>query len=479
MQPNSAIRPQDKEGVEPSTEAEQALLGALILNGQAFDRVAGLVTAADFQSEDHAAIFRAVGEIRGEGATVDLVTLAEQLRRTSPEALANAGGAGYLAGLVQNTPSALHVHRYAELVHEKALCRRVHGVALDLAQAARGYGARSPVTLIAEARARLAKLADALPAGHQLRAISSHDLLNLALPELEPLLSPWLFQKNLCMVHARRGVGKTHFALGVAFAVATAGRLADWTAPKRRGVLYVDGEMPVQLMQARLRELTSGAGEVPEFLRVVTPDAQDKPMPDLATAAGQAEIDALVREDTALIVVDNLSCLVRSGGAENESESWTAVADWALKHRRGGRAIMFIHHSGKSGAQRGTSKREDLLDTVIGLRRPGDYQEADGAVFEAHFEKARSLTGGDISPIEFRLQQLDGGGHAWSHASAATKMQDRIRALWDSGTLTLTDVVKEVGCNKSHAHRTLEAAMDRGELVRPYPAKSRGSKVLL
>lgn len=54
---------------------------------------------------------------------------------------------------------------------------------------------------------------------------------------------------------------------------------------------------------------------------------------------------------------------------------------------------MFIHHAGKSGAQRGTSKREDVLDTVVALKRPGDYVTSQGARFEVHFEKARGIFG--------------------------------------------------------------------------------------
>ena len=60
-------------------------------------------------------------------------------------------------------------------------------------------------------------------------------------------------------------------------------------------------------------------------------------------------------------------------GRENEAEGWLPVQDWALGHRRAGRSVLFIHHAGKGGLQRGTSRREDVLDTVIGLRRPTDY----------------------------------------------------------------------------------------------------------
>ncbi len=69
-----------------------------------------------------------------------------------------------------------------------------------------------------------------------------------------------------------------------------------------------------------------------------------------------------------LVIVDNLSSLVRSG-KENEAESWIPIQEWALSLKRKGVSVLFIHHSSRSGTQRGTSRREDLLDTLISLRR--------------------------------------------------------------------------------------------------------------
>lgn len=462
-----------RDGWAYSAEAEQSLLGALLLDNSQLRAIAGAFEPADFYTEDHRAIYQALVAMIQAGETADLVTVTARLQRDASEALAAAGGPVYLANLVANTPSGEGAARYASIVRERALARRLHALGRDLCDSVRGPGGRSTADLIGTVRARVAAISEAAALSGQIRATSAEELMHLDMPALEPLLSPWLFQKNLAMVHAKRGVGKTHFALACAFAIASGTAFLGWRPSKRHGVLYVDGEMPAQLMQRRLRELASSHGEVPELLRIITPDMQNRPMPDLGSAAGQAEIDAAVTPETALIVVDNLSCLVRSGGAENEAEAWTIVAEWALRHRRAGRAVLFVHHSGKQGGQRGTSKREDLLDVVIGLRRPGEYQEADGAVFEVHFEKARSLTGEDIAPIEAKLVQLPAGGYSWAYSSAATRTQDRIRSLWEGGTLTLIDVMREAGCSKSHAHQTLAKAMANGELQRAYPAQRR------
>jgi hypothetical protein len=88
---------------------------------------------------------------------------------------------------------------------------------------------------------------------------------------------------------------------------------------------------------------------------------------------------------------------------ENEADGWTPIQAWALRQRAKGRSVLFIHHSGKTEAQRGTSRREDVLDTMIALKRPADYHPEQGAVFEVHFEKARGLYGDDVKPIEATL----------------------------------------------------------------------------
>jgi hypothetical protein len=75
----------------------------------------------------------------------------------------------------------------------------------------------------------------------------------------------------------------------------------------------------------------------------------------LGAAGGQAWIDAQVGE-AEVVFVDNISTLVRSG-KENEAEGWLPVQSWVLRHRRAGRAVVLLHHAGKGGAQRGTSRR--------------------------------------------------------------------------------------------------------------------------
>ena len=254
------------------------------------------------------------------------------------------------------------------------------------------------------------------------------NLLSRKFPPRETMLSPWLKKQSLDMLHAWRGFGKTFVALEIGYAVATGGQLLGWSAPKPRGVLYVDGEMPGVTLQERLsRIVLSESGEPdPELFRIITPDLQNTCVPDLATEEGQRLIEEQILPSTDLIILDNLSCLVRRAGRENDAESWLSVQEWALRLRARGKSILFIHHSGKNGAQRGTSKREDVLDTVISLRRPNGYEGQEGCSIQVHFEKARGLTGPDVEPIEAKLITNSDGTRKWEHGTAESAIPDQI-----------------------------------------------------
>ena len=99
--------------------------------------------------------------------------------------------------------------------------------------------------------------------------------------------------------------------------------------------------------------------------------------------------------------------LFRSG-SENESESWQEAQEWALDLRRRGKSVLFVHHAGKSGHQRGTSKKEDILDAVIILKHPDDYQPEQGARFEVKFDKARHFSGEDACSFQAHLIEENG-----------------------------------------------------------------------
>jgi hypothetical protein len=303
--------------------------------------------------------------------------------------------------------------------------------------------------------------------------VDAAGLLSASFPPREKLLDPWLTTQSLNMIYALRGLGKTHMALGISYACASAGEFLGWRAPAPVRVLYLDGEMPGVDLQARLSRIVASSQKEarPGFLRFLTPDMQpDGMMPNLYRPEGQQAVEGVIGE-ARVIIVDNLSCLVR-GGKENEGESWQPVAEWALRMRAGGRSVVFIHHAGKGGQQRGTSKREDLLDTVIALRRPADYTPDQGARFEVHFEKARALYGQDVSPFEAALETLPDGTQVWATRAATDTQAEQIIEMIEMG-LSQGEVAKELGIGRSTVIRRLKKAQDEGRYI-PKPKKKPG-----
>lgn len=181
--------------------------------------------------------------------------------------------------------------------------------------------------------------------------VDAAGLMAFHFPPRERLLTPWLLSQSLSMIYAPRGIGKTHVALGVSYALASGGEFLGWKAPHPVRVAYLDGEMPGADLRSRVQAIADSARKQaqPGFLQFMTPDLQPNGiMPNLYDRVGQAMIVEAIGE-AQVIIVDNISALVR-GGKENEGESWQPVAEWALRMRASGRSVVFIHHAGKGGS---------------------------------------------------------------------------------------------------------------------------------
>lgn len=152
-----------------------------------------------------------------------------------------------------------------------------------------------------------------------------------------------------------------------------------------------------------------------------------------------------------MIIVDNISTLAGSG-KESEAESWVPLQQWALELRRQGKSVIFVHHAGTNGSQRGTSKREDVLDTVITLKYPLSYKPSMGASFELHFEKARSMRGEDVAPI--RCQLTDSG---WHYGPIEATSYEKVVNLHNEG-LRQIEIAKELRMSKSQVSKLVNKA---------------------
>src|SRR5437867_13246772 len=134
-----------------SLEAEEAVLGGILLDNTALDRITELVHVDDFYREVHRKVFRAMLDLSARNEPSDLITLAEVLKARGE--LADVGGSAYLAELAERVPTAAHVAQYAKIVRDKSILRGLTGAATELAM--HGYEGAGDVAELLDRAAQL------------------------------------------------------------------------------------------------------------------------------------------------------------------------------------------------------------------------------------------------------------------------------------------------------------------------------------
>ncbi|MCC7484913.1 MAG: replicative DNA helicase [Burkholderiales bacterium] len=221
-----------------SIEAEQSVLGGLMLENTAWDRVADVVSAADFYRADHRLIFQHISDLVEGGKPADVLTLAESLERSGK--LADAGGQAYLGALAANTPGAANIRRYAEIVRERAIMRRLASVGTEIADAAFSPMGRTASQMLDEAEGRIFEIAEAGARGRT-GFVPIEELAARVVTRMDELYhsdnpseitgiptgytdldgrTSGLQPSDLIIVAGRPSMGKTAFALNIAEYVA-------------------------------------------------------------------------------------------------------------------------------------------------------------------------------------------------------------------------------------------------------------------
>ncbi|MBL8535189.1 MAG: replicative DNA helicase [Betaproteobacteria bacterium] len=148
-----------------SVEAEQAVLGGLLLENSAWDRIGDLITEDDFYRADHRLVWRHISRLIEASRPADVLTAAESLERS--DELEKAGGLAYVAMLAENTPSAANIRRYAEIVRERSIMRKLVEVGSSIADSAYQPAGRDAAKLLDEAEAKVFEIAEAGSRGKQ------------------------------------------------------------------------------------------------------------------------------------------------------------------------------------------------------------------------------------------------------------------------------------------------------------------------
>jgi hypothetical protein len=238
------------------------------------------------------------------------------------------------------------------------------------------------------------------------KPVTMSELREMEAPPIEYMLKPWLHVGALAMLHARTGHGKTHVAMAAGYAMASGSGVMGWeVGGAARRVLYVDGELPTDLVKERVAALGADCDNFLVLSKFILAD-QNTPMRSLGDEEGRKWLDGIIEKWRAdCIILDSLSTLFGTSMIENEAECWGPVQDWMMAHRSRRRSILLLHHEGKgTGTQRGHTKREDTMDSILRLKENVDKSTETVSAFELSFPKHRRFHGADAKP---RLLRLD------------------------------------------------------------------------
>lgn len=221
-----------------SVEAEQSVLGGILLDTTAWDKITDLVSEQDFYRYEHRLIYRHIAKLTEQAKPVDVITVAESLESNSE--LEKAGGLTYLGSLAQNVPSAANIRRYAEIVRERAIMRKLAEVGTEIATSAYNPGGRNAGQLLDEAESRVFEIAEAGERGNK-GFVAIPPLLTQVVARIETLygrdnasdvtgiatgftdldsMTSGLQPGDLVIVAGRPSMGKTAFSINIAEHVA-------------------------------------------------------------------------------------------------------------------------------------------------------------------------------------------------------------------------------------------------------------------
>lgn len=260
--------------------------------------------------------------------------------------------------------------------------------------------------------------------------LSADDIMELQLPERTYYLRPWLRDSSIILIDAPRGLGKSFFVLSTLLAAASGTDFGPWQSHLSVPCLYLDGEMHETDNQERLRMLQAHKG-IPFYIyNDCYANSLCLPKSNIANLKWREDFkNLLIEKGIKVVAFDNIASL-SPGLDENSKQEWDPINQWLLQLRFAGISSILVHHTGKSGKQRGTSGREDNVDVSIDLVRPADYSTDEGCRFIAHFSKHR-LPQPDLSLItdtEFKLV-IKNGSYEWSFGNVEAEARNECLRL--------------------------------------------------
>ena len=385
-----------------SVEAEQAVLGGVLLDNGAWDRIADILAGAHFYRSDHRAVFNAVAALCEEGRPCDAVTVAERLDRDGQ--LESSGGLAYLAELAENTPSAANIAAYAEIVRERAVLRELIRTSTEIADAAFRPEGRAALDLLDDAERRIFEIAERGGAARQ-ESVAIRDVLVSVMERIDELSRrdspitgvPTGFEDldrktaglqygDLVIVAGRPSMGKTSFSMNLVEEAAVRAELP---------VIVFSMEMPAE--QLTMRMLSSLGRIDQQKVRTGKLDGDDWPrltstleilnntkifiVDDAALTPTEmrARCRRLKREHgLGLVVIDYLQLMHVPGTRENRA---TEISEISRSLKALAKELM-VPVVACSQLNRGLEQRQDKRPVMSDLRESGAIeQDADLILF--------------------------------------------------------------------------------------------------
>jgi replicative DNA helicase len=385
-----------------SLEAEQAVLGGLLLSPRAWDAVADIVTEPDFYREDHRMIFRAIAQLSNDSKPCDAVTVTEWFE--SHGMVDQVDGGSYIIQLASSTPSAANVRAYAEIVREKSILRQLIDVGSEITSGAFALEGRSSKELLEEAERLVFAIADQ---GQRSGSsyVSVQSAINEAIERIQELhehegeitgiptgykdfdkMTAGLQDSDLVIVAGRPAMGKTTFAMNIAEHAAIKSQKAVAVFSMEMSAVQLVMRLFSslgQIDQTRLRTGNLDELDWPKLTTAMTFLHKSKIFIDETASLSPAELRARARRlkrehDIGLIVVDYLQLMAVPGSKENRA---TEIAEIS----RSLKAIAKELHLpviALSQLNRALEQRPDKRPVMADLRESGSIeQDADLIVF--------------------------------------------------------------------------------------------------
>jgi replicative DNA helicase len=286
-----------------SIEAERSVLGGVMLDEEAWDKVSGILSAEDFYRGDHRIIYRCMYELVERNKPLDIITISESLDEVNE--LQNVGGLAYISDLANSTPTASNIRAYADIVSERATVRKLISAAHEIADSGFNPQGRDSVTLIDQAESRVFKIGDERPnrGGPEsirpllTKAVEKIDLLFQSKGALTGISSGFrdideitsgLQESDLIIVAGRPSMGKTSFMMNIAESAVISGG---------KPVLIFSLEMPADSLIMRM---LSSLGRIDQS-KIRTGQLSDDDWPRLTSAVTLLNDKPLFVDDSAAL----------------------------------------------------------------------------------------------------------------------------------------------------------------------------------